>query len=263
MDSKIDGRQIKLDFEMCDEIASGRATFESVSMRLAEGARATARIGDVAVLGIAARTGNLGAAQALLASSGKTELDEALYCAAQAGQEAMVVWLLPLCDPKSNAYGEGALAAAAGNGHARIVRLLLPLCDARANESKALRNAAFWGRFDAAKALLSASDPAARDSEALRSAAMGGHARLVRLLLPRSDAKARGSEALRAACRARCEKVAASLWPAYQDEGAPLYFEAIAAMGMDAGPYMAVWEASKLNEAAGPETSKRGRSSRI
>ena len=70
------------------------------------------------------------------------------------------------------------------------MELLLPFSDPKANDSEALRYAAYNGYKEMVKMLLPVSDPNAEGSGALQSAARGGYEEIVELLIPVSDVEA-------------------------------------------------------------------------
>ena len=84
-------------------------------------------------------------------------------------------------------YNTNLLIEANKNDDVEAVQRLIPVSDPKADNSHALRWAAFYGHTEIVKLLISVSDPKANDSEALRMAARNGHIECVKLLLPVSD----------------------------------------------------------------------------
>ena len=82
-----------------------------------------------------------------------------------------------------------ALRKAAYKGHTDIVKLFIPLSNVKAGNSESLRGAVYNGHTDIVKLLIPYSDVNAIGSEALIWAIRKGHADIIKLLIPHSDVK--------------------------------------------------------------------------
>lgn len=110
---------------------------------------------------------------------------EFLIEASRNGNVAAVKRLIPKSDP--TAQESFALRLAAYNGYTEIVELLIPVSDPKALDNRALQIAANNGHLECVKLLIPVSDPKAHNSCALQLAAQNGHTEIIELLIPNSN----------------------------------------------------------------------------